>query len=192
MSLVKDNKSWLKRGRQRAAVAQVLRKPMTETQICVAARRIAPRIQLRDVWHLLTSMRQQGLVACLNPNALTGKVYALTNKGRRAVTASFGGQSLPPAKWVDWRRYGWVVRGRVRRMVLMELTRPWAVGGGTASEIRRRLRDRCPVGLNPTVRALKELVQAKLVKVEQDGRNRLRKQYVLTRQGAAIAQQFQT
>ncbi len=192
MSLVKDDKSWLKRGRQRAAVAQVLCKPMTKTQICTAARRVAPRIQLRDVWHLLASMRQEGLVACLNPNALTGKVYALTSKGRRAVAASFGAQSLPPAKEVDWQCYGWVVRGRVRRMVLLELTRPWAMGGGTASEIRRRLRDHYPVGLNPTVRALKELVQAKLVKAEQDGRSRRRKRYMLTRQGAAIAQQLQT
>ena len=190
MSLLKDDVPWIKRGRQRSAVAQVLRKPMTSTEICAAVQQVNARIQLRDIWHLMQEMQQRGLAQCLNPRALTGKVYALTSQGRRVVAAASGTQALPPVPGVDWRRYGWVVRGRIRRRVLGELARPWAREGGTASEIRRRLRDRCPVALNPTVRALKELAHAKLVKAQHDEAGRPRKRYRLTRSGAALAQQL--
>ncbi len=190
MSLLKDDVPWMKRGRQRSTVAHVLRKPMTTTEICAAVRRLNPHIQLRDIWYLMQQMQERGLAECLNPQACTGKVYALTGKGRRAVAAASGMKALPPVPGVDWRLYGWVARGRIRRGVLEELTRSWVTDGATASEIRRRLRDRCPVGLNPTVRALKELAQAKLVKAQHDEQGRRGKEYRLTRRGAVIAQQF--
>src|SRR5262245_25844690 len=85
MSLRRNDVPWLKRGRQRAAVAQALRKPMTSTEICAAARALNPRIQLRDVWHLLRQMQQRGLVHCMNQRLITGRLYALTERGRDEV-----------------------------------------------------------------------------------------------------------
>lgn len=190
VSLLKDDVPWIKRGRQRSAVAHVLRKPMTTTEICAAVQQLNARIQLRDIWHLMQEMQERGLAECLNPRALTGKVYALTSNGRRAVATAFGTRVLRPVQGVDWRRHGWVVRGRIRRLVLVEVARPWAREGGTASEIRRHLRDRCPVALNPTVRALKELEHAKLVKAQRDEEGRPRRRYRLTTSGVVVARQL--
>jgi hypothetical protein len=59
MSLDRNDVPWLKRGTQRAAVAQALRKPMTGTEICTAAQSFNPRIKLRDVWYLLREMQER-------------------------------------------------------------------------------------------------------------------------------------
>jgi len=44
--------------RQCATAAQALRKPMTGTEICTAARTTNPHIQLHDVWHLFKEMQE--------------------------------------------------------------------------------------------------------------------------------------
>ena len=67
MSHERDDTSWLNRGRQRQAVALAMRKPMTSKEICATARVRTPRLQLRDVWHLLKEMQARGLVICYNP-----------------------------------------------------------------------------------------------------------------------------
>ncbi|HEV2354367.1 MAG TPA: hypothetical protein VGR89_08995, partial [Puia sp.] len=74
----RDDTAWLERGSQRAAVARVLRKPMTGTEICAAARAFNSHIQLRDVWHLLRQMKRHALVQCFNPRLVTGRLYLLT------------------------------------------------------------------------------------------------------------------
>jgi len=66
MSLSNEHSDWLKRGTQRTAVARVLRKPMTASEICAAAREFAPRLQLRDVWFLMRQMAERGLARPLN------------------------------------------------------------------------------------------------------------------------------
>src|SRR6185436_4065957 len=90
MSLKNDYTKWLRRGCQRAAVAQVLRKPMTPAQICVAARPLNPRIQLRDIWLLMRQFKVRGLAVCPNPKQITGRLYYLSDKGRAAVLSAFG------------------------------------------------------------------------------------------------------
>ena len=73
MSLQKDETTWIQNGRQRSTVAQVLRKPMTPTEILNAARQTNPRIQLRDIWFLMRQFQQHRFVRCLNPKSVTGK-----------------------------------------------------------------------------------------------------------------------
>src|SRR3989442_9724053 len=109
---------WAKRGRQRRAVVQVLRKPMTGSQICKAARAIAPLVQLRDVWWLCRELEGHGLVVGLNSHRVTGRVYFLTERGRAVVRRVFGQEVKPVPDRMDWKRYGWLVRGRIRRQVL--------------------------------------------------------------------------
>jgi len=108
----------LQRGRQRAAVARVLRKPMTGTEICSAARVFNSHIQLRDVWHLLRQMKRRGLVQCYNPRLVTGRLYLLTPKGRVAVKEAFSISIPQPPANIDWRKYSRVVRAKVRRLTL--------------------------------------------------------------------------
>ena len=190
MSLKNDNVRWIRRGRQHAAVAQVLRRPMTTTEICTAARQIAPRIQLRDVWLMLQEMRERGLVICLNPKHVTGKLYTLTLRGRRTVRQVFCTSVRRAPAGIDWRKYARIARAKVRRLVLLELARVPPETLATATTVRKGLRESHPIGLNPTIRALKELEQLGLVRSEPVSDRDSRKRYFLSNSGAAIARQI--
>jgi DNA-binding PadR family transcriptional regulator len=191
MLLENDHAKWLRRGRQRAAVVRVLRKPMTASEICRAAQPINPHLQLRDVWFIMGQLKQRGLAVCLNPKHTTGKVYALTEKGRKLAEQAFGAPVARPARGLDWRKYAQVVRAKVRKLVLLELARLPAEAIKTATAIRKRLRDRHPIGLNPTMRALKELERLGLVHSAPVSERDCRKHYRLTKAGAAIARELQ-
>ena len=117
MSLRNNNADWLKRGTQRAAVARVLRKPMTAVEICDAARQWAPRLQLRDVWFLMRQMADKGLALPLNERSNCGRLYALTDAGRLAVVRAFAISIEPSPSGVDWKLYSWVVRARIRQRI---------------------------------------------------------------------------
>jgi DNA-binding PadR family transcriptional regulator len=193
MSLTRNDVPWLKRGSQRAAIAQALRKPMTGTEICAIARTCNPRIQLRDVWHLLRQMQEREMVYCINPRLVTGRLYALTERGRDEVHAAFGVVIAVPPENVDWRKYSWVVRAKIRRLVLaaLEELEVKTHAAQTATAIRKFLRTENAVGLNPVIRAIKDLV--KLGLVQQDGvtDERSCKLYRLTKMGRRIRHQIQ-
>src|ERR1043166_10065026 len=93
---------WIMRGRQKQSVAKTLRKPMTATQICEACQGMNPKIQLRDVWFILRQFRQHKLAECLTPNAVTGKLYFLTEFGREVVGKGFGLTFDPSVEDLDW------------------------------------------------------------------------------------------
>jgi len=132
----------------------------------------------------------RGLAVCLNPKHVTGKLYALTETGRESREKAFGLVSVPLPRDVDWRRYAQVARAQVRRLVLLELAAANLPGGVTASALRKSLRDQHPIGLNPTIRALKELEQAGLADSHTLEGGDKRRRYVLTTSGAAIARQL--
>jgi len=165
MSLQNNDADWLKRGKQRAAIARVLRKPMTAAEICDAARAFAPRLQLRDVWFLMRQMADQGLATPLNERSNNGRLYGLSDAGRRAVAAAFDLAVAPLSESMDWRRYSWVMRARIRKRVLLGLAQMEARSpdGQTASTIRKFIRADYPVGLNPVIRAVRELADQKLI-----------------------------
>jgi len=193
MSLNRNDVPWLKRGSQRAAVAQALCKPMTGMEICTVARTINPRIQLRDVWHLLRQMQDREMVYCINPRLVTGRLFAMTERGRDEVHAAFGIiVGIPPAG-LDWRKYSWVVRAKIRRLTLAALGQLESRTSTpqTATAIRKFLRTEHTVGLNPVMRAIKDLV--KLGLVQQDGvtDERSCKLYRLTKMGRRILDQQQ-
>ena len=190
MLLKKDDTKWLKRGRQRGAVVHVLRKPMTASEICRAAHPINPHLQLRDVWFIMGRLEERGLVKCLNPRHATGKVYALTSKGRKVAEQAFGTPVARPVRGVDWRRYAKVVRAKVREAVLLQVACLPQRTLATATVIRETLREQRPIGLNPTMRALKELEQLGLVGSAPASKRDARRVYSLSKPGFAIAQQL--
>jgi len=194
MSLTRNDVPWLKRGTQRAAVAQALRKPMTGTEICAVARTFNPRIQLRDVWHLLRQMQEREIVYCLNPRLVTGRLYALTERGRDEVHAAFGVVVAAPPASVDWRKYAWVIRAKIRRLTLEALGHLESLSSAaqTATSIRKYLRDDHAVGLNPVIRAIKELVWLGLVQPAGVTSERACKLYRLTPMGRRILNQLQS
>ena len=192
MSLTRNDVPWLKRGRQRAAVAQALRKPMTGTEICAAARAFSPHIQLRDVWHLLRQMQQRGLVYCMNPRLVTGRLFALTESGRDEVHAAFGiVVAVPPAN-LDWRRYSWVARAKIRRLTLIALAQLEAKNNApqTATSIRKHLVAKHAVGLSPVLRALRVLLRLGLIQQTGITDERACKLYRLTGMGHRVLEQL--
>jgi len=192
MSRERDDTKWLKRGRQRAAVAQVLRKPMTASEICLEARAINPRIQLRDIWYLLRQMQERQLVSCRNPKLVTGRLYELSAHGQEAVYAGFGILITPAPEFIDWRKYSLVARAKIRRVTLIGLGRLQEMTElpQTATAIRKHLRFENPVALNPVMHALKDLVKLGLVR--PDGVTDLRscRLYRLTPAGRRILDQL--
>jgi hypothetical protein len=98
-----------------------------------------------------------------------------------------------PPQHIDWRKYSWVVRAKIRRLTLAALGQLESNTGTsqTATAIRKFLRTENAVGLNPVMRAIKDLV--KLGLVQQDGvtDERSCKLYRLTRMGRRILDQQQ-
>ncbi|MBI2925503.1 MAG: hypothetical protein HYY24_07345 [Verrucomicrobia bacterium] len=150
-----------------------------------------PHIQLRDVWSIMRQLWERGLAVCLNPRHTTGKLYALTERGRQVAEQAFGVKVEPVSARVDWKRYGQVVRAKVRKLVLLELRKLPPDSIKTATVIRKRVCEKHLIGLNPTMRALKELEQLGLVRLRPLGARDVRKTDELTRRGAAIVRQLE-
>lgn len=192
METVVTLEKWLRRGTQRAAVLQALRKPMPASELCRAARRINPHLQLRDLWLVLPQLMGRGLVVCLTPRQANGKLYALTPTGRRLAQDAFAVEHPTFPTSVNWRDYSWVVRAKTRRMTLDGLARLMDKNGQsqTASAVRRFLRAEHPVGLNPVLRSLKELLGLGLVRVTGTTEEQPRRLYQLTPAGERIVTQL--
>ena len=180
------------RGRQKRAILQVLLHPMTKKQLCLEAGRIDPHIQLRDAWFVLRQFQKKGLVECLNPGQVTGKLFCLTEFGRKIVASAFKLKAPPLSPHVPWRKYSVVVRAKTRRMLVMELGKFTSLnlGEATATKIRKRLNQTYPIGLNPILRSLKELVKLGLVKSVGVTKKQHRKIYQLTADGERIRQEL--
>ncbi len=151
--------TWLRRGRQRAALAQVLKKPMTATELCQAGHPLNPRMQLRDVWFLMKQFEERGLAVSLNHRQKTGRLFCLTDHGRQVVAHGFGVRLKPSARRVNWIKYSLIVRAKTRKLTLLGLAKltEGCDAMVSAAELRKALREEYPVGLNPVIRALKEL-----------------------------------
>jgi DNA-binding PadR family transcriptional regulator len=183
---------WLKRGRQRSAVVRILKKPMTATEIHRAVWNINPHLQLRDLWRILPALEARGLVVCRPPRHRPGRLYGLSDLGWQVAQQAFGVVYIAQPTHVDWLRYSWVVRAKIRRLTLDKLA--WLVErtgeAQCASNLRRFLRVDYPVGLNSVLRALKELAEKRLVFVELADDGSGRRCYNLTTAGRRIVHQL--
>jgi DNA-binding PadR family transcriptional regulator len=165
---------------------------MTATEICSAARMINPHVQLRDIWYLLKEMQNRKLVLCRNPRLVTGRLYELTTRGQQAVASAFSISIAPVSQPLDWRKYSWVVRAKIRRLTLVGLEHLQEKSGTpqTATGIRKHLRSEHAVALNPVVKALKELLRLGLVQEAGVTKQRCCKLYRVTPAGKRIIEQL--
>ncbi len=69
--------AWVMRGRQRRKVLEALNKPKLPSQLKQEA-----GMSLTNLSKTLKSLEDKGMTECLTPNNKTGRVYALTEKGR--------------------------------------------------------------------------------------------------------------
>jgi DNA-binding MarR family transcriptional regulator len=70
--------SWVIRGNQRRKVIMVLGKPKIPTEIKSEA-----KMSMTNVSKILKEFSKKGLVRCLTPYVRTGKLYELTEAGRK-------------------------------------------------------------------------------------------------------------
>jgi predicted transcriptional regulator len=70
--------SWILRGKQRAKVLKVMDKPLIPTQI-----KDKTNLGLNNVSDILREFRKRKVARCLNPKEKTGRIYELTDKGKK-------------------------------------------------------------------------------------------------------------
>jgi DNA-binding PadR family transcriptional regulator len=156
-----------KKDDQKTALIKALRKPMTGTELLEAMCEECPNAQLRDIWRLLKNLEKRGLVYCLTPEEITGRLYFFTEKGLEMARNNYD-ISIDPSPPLDWKKYSQVVRGLARKAVLM------AIGSSpllsetlepkTATQVRKYLvNHKQPMGLGGTIRAIHELERMGLV-----------------------------
>ena len=76
-----ESLSYVVRGRVRLKIIKNLNKPMTPTQIANLIKN-----HRSTVSRTLISMKEKGLVTCLNPKQKTGRLYQLTKSGKKVLT----------------------------------------------------------------------------------------------------------
>ena len=73
-----DDYSWVIRGSQKRKIVKALDKPKIPTQI-----KDDTDLSLNNVSDVLREFRKRKIVKCLNPQEKTGRLYELTEKGKR-------------------------------------------------------------------------------------------------------------
>ena len=183
--------SWVCRGKQKKALAQSLARPMSVSQLRDAMIKIAPKVQLRDVWHLLGNFEWRHLIVCLTPGQPKGRIFYFTKLGLHTVKSAFGLSLQPLPSKIDWQKYSHVIRAPLRTVVLLHMAnhkQPL-----TAATLRKQLREKNhTVGLNAVIRAIKELHLLELIHSTGLTPKRKSNLYRLTAIGERIAEDLVT
>ena len=193
MPFQKSVTKWIRHGRQKRAVVQTLTGPMATAEIHAVIMSedepLAPHIRLRDISFLLREFISKGLVVCLTSEKIaTGKIYALTEHGRKVAEEVFRIKIDPIPENADWDLYGWVTRSKNRKKVLIELDRLTEHDEGLAksqAQIRKSLGETHPTHYEHIHRTFMELESRELVeRVGVEGRQIF---FRLTETGKKIA-----
>jgi len=123
--------TWIESEKTRRSVLLAITQPLTVRQVSTRT-----GIDLDTCSYILGKLAARGLVACLNREARSSRVYWTTALGRqcqRRYRPDISGtlQELPP---LDWALYGWLCF-RHRSAIMRILTEPMQ-----PSEMKRRLR----------------------------------------------------
>ena len=70
--------SWVMRGKQRRIVIEAMNKPKMPSEI-----RKETKLSITHVSKVLKSFTEMGIAKCLTPDVRIGKIYALTERGKR-------------------------------------------------------------------------------------------------------------
>lgn len=144
------------RGKQRVAVYNALKKPATGRQILEESKQAAPSMTYQDLRHILRAFQCQGIATCLNPENQTGRFYALTGHLEKMP---------PPSSLINLSAQ--INRAKTRLAVLTEISneRFFESKPLTATQVKKNLRDSCPLGLNHVLSALKFLEENRLAEI---------------------------
>jgi len=180
---------WVSRGRPRV-IAMVLLKPMTTSEIWQEARRINPRIQLQDISSLLQLFMEKGLVYYKSREKVKCNLFFWTEYGMETVPTALGIE-LHASVGIDWKVYYFVVRAKIRRLIVKEMSRSCQKQQGwTAEEIRRAISGQQTFWLRSVTRTLKGLEIRGVIECVGFTEAGGRKFYRLTDKGSRIVQQW--
>lgn len=77
--------SWILRGSQRRVLLKWINGKRIPAQIYEEAVKRNPKITRNSVSDVLRAFREKGLVKCLNPEESKGRIYSLTETGKKAL-----------------------------------------------------------------------------------------------------------
>ena len=188
--IIKEDSRWLGWGNQKQAVLQVIIKPMTPTEILREAKQINPRISFGDTSAIIRELEKRGILKCLTPEQITGRIYFLTNYGRRLVWKIFQLKLDAEEPDFDWHKYSRVLAGKIRRYFLVEIynNRGFYDDGMNLAVIRRRIGKIYPVTLSQAFCTMQDLLKDGLVEVAGFTKKRSSKLYKLTSEGIKICE----
>lgn len=140
MHLGKTHK-WISQRDSRKRIFETLRVPITASQVSMMT-----RLPLGTCSHTLNKLVSRDLCRCLNPTARMGRVFDLTEKGKKCyqryhkhLRQPNPGLTVPEGiPEMDWDEYGWICF-RHKSAVIRTLTIPMQ-----PSEIKRKITQRRP------------------------------------------------
>lgn len=188
--IIKEDNRWLGWGSQKQAILQVIVRPMTPTEILHEARQINPRISFGDSSAIIRELEKREILKCLAPEQITGRIYFLTNYGRRLVWKIFKLKIDAEEPDFDWYKYSRVLAGKTRKNLLVELynNRGFYDDGMNLAVIRRRIGKIYPVTLSQAFCTVQDLLKDGLVEVASFTKKRNSKLYKLTSEGIKICE----
>ena len=187
MTIKRDIK-WLLRGRQKRPIFRVMTRPLTPTEILGKAKKINPQISFGDVSGFLKELEGRGILKNLTPEQMTGKIYFLTNYGRRLMWKIFDLKIDEERQDIDWYKYSRILAGRTRKYVMLEIYRVRKLfpDGVNVSFIRKQSCRVYPLTLSQACCTVHDLRKDKLIRVAGISRKKGSKLYKLSSAGIKI------
>lgn len=186
--VVRKDVKWIRWGKQKRVVLQVITHPMTPTEIMKKAKEINPKITFGDTSTLIQELKRREILECLTPNQPTGRIYFLTNYGRRLIYLAFAVETSPMDETINWNKYSRLKAGKTRLIILKEMfsLKGYCQDGINLTSIRKRLRETYPLTLSQTFCAVQALLIDKLIRVSGYAKKYNSKLYKLTKEGSQL------
>ena len=165
-------------------------KPMMPSQLLREARKLNRKISFGDVSNIIRECMERGIVECITPRQLTGRIYYLTDYGRQLAWRVFALRIPLLDNAFNWNKYALVIAGKTRKLILKELfiLKPYYENGITLAAIRKKLSRIYPITLSQTYSAMSYLLKARIVKITGYAKLRNSKLYKLTMEGKRICE----
>ena len=157
------------KGKQRLAVLNAIRHPITGRQVLEAARMEAPKLSYADLRQIFRKFEKSGIVQCINSEQQTGRIYSLTPKGLAMAELHFDRFEFnPPKHRIDWNAYASIARSKSVRLAL-ESFRHSLLGHDrrTPTQIRKRIIATHPISMSFLIGAIRRLENLGLVARKQ-------------------------
>lgn len=160
------------------------------SQLLLEAQKLNRKISFGDLSSIIRECMERGIVECLTPRQLTGRIYYLTNSGRQLAWRVFALRIPPLDKEFNWNKYALVVAGKTRKLILKEMffLKSYYENGISLAVIRKKLSRIYPITLSQTYSAMSYLLKARLVRIAGYAKLRNSKLYKLTPSGIRICE----